>query len=95
MGRVTGKPNLFSVHQDSLTSFDSKLLPLAGNSLLRFYENHKEFPVLRAESDVLNPSADPLTRRDINKGHVNRLLRKYPLVVLNTACNCTNCEIFK
>lgn len=50
MGRVTGKPSLFSVHWDFLIPSNSKLLPLAGNSLLRFYENHKEFPVLREES---------------------------------------------
>lgn len=49
MGRVSGKPNLFSVHWDALTSFNSKLLPLAGNSLHRSYENH-EISVLTAET---------------------------------------------
>lgn len=41
---------IFSMYSRTLTSFNSKLLPLAGNSLPRFYENHKEFPLLPAES---------------------------------------------
>lgn len=70
MGRVTGKPNLFSIHWDSLTSFNTKLLPLAGNSLLGFYENHKEFPVLTAESLmsltlVLTLSLEEITTKDM------------------------------